>query len=96
MVVFRPGTPQHDTWHSSDLISTWPRHCGQVATLRKQMGPGASSSMSALMVLCSNGMQLAGALDLPANTPLQQTKPRRILSALNDHACGFAAERQGR
>jgi hypothetical protein len=28
------------------------------------------------------------------NRPLQQTKPRSILSALNHHACGFAAERQ--
>jgi hypothetical protein len=27
---------------------------------------------------------------------LQQTKPRCILSALKHHACGFAAERQGR
>jgi hypothetical protein len=33
---------------------------------------------------------------LLANTPLQQTKPRCILSALRDHACDFAAERQGR
>jgi hypothetical protein len=32
---------------------------------------------------------------LSSNTPLQQTKPRDILSALK-HACGFAAERQGR
>jgi hypothetical protein len=31
-----------------------------------------------------------------ANRPLQQTKPRTILCALNHHACGFAAERQGR
>jgi hypothetical protein len=31
----------------------------------------------------------------PSNKPLQQTKPRDILSALK-HACGFAAERQGR
>jgi hypothetical protein len=28
------------------------------------------------------------------NRPLQQTKPRTILCALNHHACGFAAERQ--
>jgi hypothetical protein len=30
------------------------------------------------------------------NRPLQQTKPRYILSALKYPACGFAAERQGR
>jgi hypothetical protein len=31
---------------------------------------------------------------LLANTPLQQTKPRCILSALKYRVCGFAAERQ--
>jgi hypothetical protein len=30
------------------------------------------------------------------NRPLQQTKPRRILSAFNHRVRGFAAERQGR
>jgi hypothetical protein len=30
------------------------------------------------------------------NRPLQQTKPHTILKAIVDHACGFAAERQGR
>lgn len=28
------------------------------------------------------------------NRPLQQTNQRKILSGLNYHACGFAAERQ--
>ena len=35
-----------------------------------------------------------GSAEVAANTPLQQTKPRSILSALRYLACGFAAERQ--
>jgi hypothetical protein len=37
-----------------------------------------------------------GSAEVAANRPLQQTKPHTILNAFVDHACGFAAERQGR